>query len=150
MTAAILFRKATIDDAKMLLHWRNDPLSVKYSIIKKQVPYLVHMSWITRVLVDPAFELLIACVNHKPVGMIRFDLQPDGKKAVAIAVAPEERGKKIGFQMLSNAIKLRSKNTFIANIHNGNAASQKIFTAAGFKPTELRPYRRFVTYERIP
>ncbi|MDB5888528.1 MAG: GCN5-like N-acetyltransferase, partial [Rhodocyclales bacterium] len=60
MSADIVLRPATLQDAALLLDWRNDPLTRLSSHSADEIPLDEHLAWLNRILGDPLRQLLIA------------------------------------------------------------------------------------------
>lgn len=116
-------RPATIEDAQILFDWRNDPLTRESSISTDPVAWDDHVRWLEASLSNPNRELLVAEIDGVPVGTVRLD---DGVE-LSWTVAPSQRGKGIGKQMVSLV-----ERGSIARIKRSNVASQRIAGAAGF------------------
>lgn len=138
---SILFRPATLEDAEMLLDWRNDPVTRANSINEDEVPWEDHINWLESSLKREDRKLLIA-MNGKPVGTVRLDIRPE-ETELSWTVAPEARRSGVGYQMVSEAS--RDKTGLIAKIKRENMASQKIAARAGFylvKDDDLQEWRK--------
>jgi len=127
------FRKATIEDAELLLVWRNDPetraASRNMGIIKLED----HRVWLAGVIQNPRRYLFIAEVGKTPVGTIRAD---DGERGTELSwtVAPEARGQGHGKRMLAEFLRhscLAGEEVW-AEIKTDNPASVKMVAGLGF------------------
>lgn len=116
-------RAATIDDARILFDWRNDPLTREMSRNTAMVDWLQHIGWLTAWLARPRPNLFIAELAE-PVGTFRVD-----DDEVSYTVAPAYRGGGIGTQMLIEARKMFGP--LRAEIFERNEASIKIAERAG-------------------
>ena len=67
-------RKATFDDWKLLLNWRNDPSTRKNSFTEDKVTPLTHKLWFNDSLINPRRNISILEENEIPVGTIRADI----------------------------------------------------------------------------
>jgi RimJ/RimL family protein N-acetyltransferase len=133
-------RTATISDATVLLHWRND-LSVRaLSRRSAIISHSEHLQWLSarlkRTQLEPFF---LFEANHKAIGMCRLDIvsQFPDKYEISILVNPDEHGKGIGTRILrmtcESFFSAYPKKTIVATVHIYNLHSQKLFTNAGFK-----------------
>lgn len=133
-------RPATMEDAKLLLAWRNDPETRKASINTEEVTWDGHIAWLKRTLNDqpdpPNRYLFVAEEEGTPVGTVRLDrlAEDQGGFELSWTVAPEARGRGVGRQMVETATKLPIllSERFIARIKPDNLASLKIVAAVGF------------------
>ena len=85
-------RTATIQDAELLLEWRNDPQTRKSSHTTHEVQKEEHIAWLNLTLTNTNRRLLIAEESGVPVGTIRADYS-DGMFELSWTVAPNARGR---------------------------------------------------------
>lgn len=140
----VRMRTADIDDAAMLLDWRNDPVTREMSLQSDVVPLTQHLRWMASSLASDHRVLLIAedPTTAEPVGMCRFDLEgrPPVAAEVSINLAPPHRGRGLGVAVLSGGIRELARThpevrILTAVIRAGNAASIRLFASAGFAST---------------
>jgi RimJ/RimL family protein N-acetyltransferase len=113
---------ATMDHAKVLFDWRNDPLTKEMSRNQDAVEWGTHINWLAGRLSRP--HLYIATIDGCPVGTFRVD-----GEEISYTVAPEHRGKGVGLAMLCHA---RARfGPLRAEIFERNIASIKIAKRAG-------------------
>lgn len=114
-------RPARIEDAKTLFNWRNDELTRAMSRNPDPVEWQNHIDWLTARLsrLEPGLFIV-----EQPVGTFRID-----GDEISYTVAPEQRGKGIGTQMLRQARELFGQ--LKAEIFERNQASIKIAERAG-------------------
>lgn len=91
----MLIRPATIEDAKRLFEWRNDPVTCAMSRNTAPVNWFGHVDWLRQRLAWRAPMLFIAEVDGMPVGTFRID---GGE--ISYTIAPEHRGKGYATAML--------------------------------------------------
>lgn len=127
----IELRRATEADTERLFRWANDPETRRNSISPDSIPWEEHVAWLTKRLSDPDTLLLIAQVCGEPIGVVRFDLQPD-HAVISLTVAPEQRGKGYARAMIEAACRLVDR-PVIAHILPHNERSIAAFTRAGFR-----------------
>ncbi len=134
------FRRANLDDAKILLKWRNDPDTRVNSINMDEVFWENHLSWLEKTLKNPSRFLFVAEERGTPIGTVRADMSEDGKEfELSWTVAPEERGKGIGKRMVSLILSedfLLGKK-LKAEIKEKNIPSIKIAKSLGFQKEEV-------------
>ena len=133
----ITLRKATIDDMELTFNWRNAPENYKCFISREGVDKHTHIEWFNKILNDDKRYLLIAEIDRKPVGVLRYDIINDDSAEISIHLKPGITGKGIGTEIIvtgSTWLKHYApyiKNV-IANIIPTNIPSQKAFAKAGF------------------
>ncbi len=121
-------RPATLDDAKLLLSWRNDPATRANSRDTGVISWNSHEQWLKSVLDDGSRTILIAEVEGCPVATCRID--SDGE--LSWNVSPEHRGRGYGLEMVRMVIETSSEPRFAA-IRSSNAASLSIVKRLGFE-----------------
>ncbi|MDQ4116552.1 MAG: bifunctional UDP-2,4-diacetamido-2,4,6-trideoxy-beta-L-altropyranose hydrolase/GNAT family N-acetyltransferase, partial [Actinomycetota bacterium] len=95
-------RPATTADADMLLAWRNDPETRRWSRTPAPVHAVEHRAWLERSLASGDRMLLVVEDACGPVGTVRWDRGPHGWE-VSITVAPERRGAGLAGPVLAAA-----------------------------------------------
>ena len=133
-------RRATLDDAKMLFDWRNDPQTRANSISTGEVDWQGHVGWLDRSLSNPNRTIFIALNNEFPVGTIRFDSDPSKSEVeLSWTVAPEARGKGYGQAMVQVGTKLPALKgqKILARIKPNNLPSIRIAEKAGFRKSTV-------------
>ena len=137
-------RTANLGDAAVLLAWRNNPSVRKFSLHSGIIQNDEHLDWLTarleRVEREPFFLFVAA---HEVIGMSRLDLEFEStyKYEISILVDPNQHGKGFGTKMLNMTcgtfFSLHPDKTIVANVHQDNIVSQKLFTNAGFQLTHF-------------
>ena len=132
-------RTATLSDAYALLTWRNNPTTREFSSHSEIILSEEHMEWLRarleRVHLEPFF---IFETNHNVIGMSRLDLLSKSvdKYEFSILVDPKKHGKGVGTRILNMTCEtffsLYPDNTIVANVHQHNFVSKKLFTNADF------------------
>jgi RimJ/RimL family protein N-acetyltransferase len=150
---AITQRTATLNDADILLTWRNHPSTRKYSRQPEQISSDVHIEWLTtrlkKVQSEPFYLFL---ENSKVIGMSRLDAVSGSvhQFEISILVNPELHGKGMGTKILSwtcdSFFDLQPHHTIVAYVHRYNHISQKLFIGAGFEL--LTSPGEFLHYEK--
>ena len=145
---SVRLRPATLDDAKLLLDWRNDGTTREQSFERGEVSVDEHLRWLTATVGDPKRRLFIAEGPEGPVGTARLDFTANGRAGemslewtpsaeVSLTVAPALRahgwGTTILHALVAEAAALGRKQ-LDAHIRNQNTASLLAFIAAGFVP----------------
>lgn len=138
-TAELRIRAIAPADIEPVWLWRNDP--VTRAVAKTHVPisWQAHETWFRKRLGDNDGVSIIGEVAGEAVGIVRFDRLPDRAYLVSINLAPRWRGRGIGAQLLARACdhfeSTVGRVVLKAEIRHGNAASERIFAANGFKST---------------
>lgn len=134
--AELTVRPAAEADADRLLAWRNDPETLRWSRGSQPVARPIHREWLHNSLRSPDRLLLVVETDH-PVGTVRFD-RAGADWEVSITVAPGDRGRGLAARLLllgEGALRARhGAATILASIHEDNAASLRLFRAAGYVP----------------
>jgi spore coat polysaccharide biosynthesis predicted glycosyltransferase SpsG/RimJ/RimL family protein N-acetyltransferase len=131
-------RLATIDDASILFEWRNDASVRDVSRNSEELSWVGHVSWLERVLADPARLLFIVENNGSPIGTVRFDAQDalSGRWEVSITVSQQVRGCGMGKVVLAVGEKAllaaHPDAQLFAEMLETNEASHRLFKAAGY------------------
>ncbi len=133
-------RTATMEDADIILAWRNHPSSREFSRQTEQIHRDEHVAWLAarlkKVQMEP-FYLFIE--NNSAVGMSRLDALSESidKYEISILIDPSQHGKGLGTKILGltceTIFSLHPKHTIVAHIHEDNYSSQKLFRSAGFE-----------------
>lgn len=119
-TTSISLRPATMDDAKNLLSWKNDPVMRQFSIVTHdEIKWEDHLKWLEKNL----GKTYIITDGITDYGDMRID---DGE--VAIKLDPQYRGQGIGYK----ALRIAAVRPLKAKIVDGNVASMHLFIKCGF------------------
>ena len=136
MTETVRLRPATLEDAQQLFAWRNDPQSRAQSLQQQPVEWQAHLLWLQASLQNPDRQLYIAesaalagQEQSLLLGTVRAD-KTAGEYELSWTVAPEQRGKGWGRQMVEALIEcLPSGATYTAVVLLTNPASHRIAVA---------------------
>ena len=120
-------RKVTMDDARCLFDWRNDPATRAASVNRDPVAWEDHLAWLEASLANPLREVLIA-EDGVPLGTVRLD--KDIRTELSITLGPVARGHGQAAPMI--ALATEGLGPFVARIRPDNIASRKAFQKAGF------------------
>lgn len=131
MNENISLRLATIQDADLLLKWRNDPQTRKASHNKAEVQREEHISWLTRTLSNSSRRLYIAEENGAPVGTVRSDFS-EGVWELSWTVSPSARGRGVAKRMVA-VLANQISEPIRAEVKTGNTASARIAEYAGME-----------------
>lgn len=133
----IELRKADSSDIEFLWYLRNQPEVFKFFSSPCEVQWQEHINWIIPVILGKTHrELFVVFLGKKPAGQVRLDWQEDETVIVNISLLKDLQKQGLGAEVLKEAIKkgreLKVKN-FIAEIHQDNIVSQKLFEKLGFQ-----------------
>lgn len=130
-----LLRATQAQDAELLLRWRNDPTSVRFSRSRAAVSTTEHRAWFASRLERADRQLWIAEEEGKAVGQVRIDVS-EGVGEVAIGVDPKARGRGYAGRMLRELLALVEADglagALIAEVDERNLPSLRAFRRAGF------------------
>ncbi|MBW0105703.1 GNAT family N-acetyltransferase [Pseudonocardia sp. KRD-291] len=146
-------RPATEADAGLLLAWRNDPETRRWSRTSEEVRPEEHRAWLRRSLDRTDRLLLVVADDTGPVGTVRWDREDDDWE-VSITVAPDRRGSGLAGPLLTageHALRERTGpgTPVIAVVHADNVASARLFARAGYRPAGPADDDGFATHRRI-
>jgi len=139
----IALRLAQPADCEAVLAWRNDEETRRESHDPRSIDAESHRAWFRRVLDDPGKALLIGERGGEPIGVLRYDLQGEGARAlVSIYLVPGNGGHGLGSALLRAGSRwLREHRPAVARvraeIRPGNRRSIGAFADAGFRPDSL-------------
>jgi spore coat polysaccharide biosynthesis predicted glycosyltransferase SpsG/RimJ/RimL family protein N-acetyltransferase len=133
------YRPATLDDAGLLLAWRNDETVRRWSRSSDMIDEAQHVRWLRDTLDKPAERtLLVIERDGVAAGTVRLDHAPDHAE-ISITVAPSARGAGVGTRAIRETSELAlaafpSLRSIIAAVQEDNAGSLLAFERAGFRP----------------
>lgn len=145
-------RPVTIDDARMLLDWRNDDDTRRMSRCTGVVAWEDHLAWLANVMADSTRKLLVVESDGVPVGTVRWDHRGGIDWEVSIAVAPWCRGKGLASSVLAageRALRTGTARRLIAGISDANLASRRLFAGAGYLPYTPPDPLGFAEYAKL-
>ena len=129
------FRKTDKNDVALLYKWSNDAVVRSNSYEQSKISFADHSQWFIRKLSDGNALIVIAMINGKEAGVIRYEFDNESTK-VGVSIDPSFRGRNLASTMLrQSAIKYAETIHFpiIAFVKVGNDASVKAFKSAGYK-----------------
>ena len=137
MDKELILKEATMEDAQMLLEWRNDVQTKLASHNQDDVEKEEHLIWISRIINDPNRLLYVAWQKIKPdgvqaVGTCRADYcKLNDVYELSWTVAPHARGRGIGKRMVKLLVDMYSDKNIKAKVKEENIASRRIAKYAG-------------------
>jgi RimJ/RimL family protein N-acetyltransferase len=141
----LTLRPVQADDCHLIWQWANDSTTRASSFSTQPISWERHLAWFTTKLADPQSRYYLALdATATPIGQIRYQI--DGQFAtVSVSLAPDQRGRGYGHQIIWLASQQLFENTSVKLIHAyvkpDNIASMRAFTRAGFTDngiTEMR------------
>jgi RimJ/RimL family protein N-acetyltransferase len=148
-------RNASLNDAAVLLEWRNSLNARKFSEHSELIQIEDHLVWLSERLERITFEpFYIFELGHQLIGMSRLDFEfhSPNEFLVSILVDPVQSGKGFGKQILNMTCDIVFKShpgtTIIAKVHQDNTISQKLFVNCGFKLQ--KQVGNFLRFEKSP
>lgn len=134
----LVARAATTEDAHLLLAWRNDADTRRWSRSGDPVTPNRHAAWLTAVLSDPVRHLWVLERDGEPVATVRHDRIRQGRYEVSVTVAPHRRGEGLATEALAaagQALAQQDASPLVidAHVQQDNAASLAVFGAAGYR-----------------
>lgn len=149
MATRLMFRHARMEDAALLLGWRNDPVTREMSFNTRMITMEEHLTWLVQQLMGRSKWIYMALKNEQPVGVIRAE-ERGNIVELHITISPDHRGK--GFSTLAILWMMErlsiKKKLFVARIKDINAPSIGAFLSAGF--AEVARAEGIVTMCRAP
>ena len=154
-------RAATLEDARLLWEWRNDPATRASSRSSQEVPWEDHLVWLGDSLKRTDRMLLLVDDEAGPVGTVRWDLIRDREGGreweVSITVAPQRRRQSLarpllraGEVALSEATRSGATDVtaYLAVVHIDNDASVRLFETSAYIPDAPPDHRGFMPFRK--
>jgi UDP-2,4-diacetamido-2,4,6-trideoxy-beta-L-altropyranose hydrolase len=137
---AVGLRPARTEDCRLLWEWANEPVVRSVSFNTETIPWERHEQWFAAKLHARDCILLVAENGHgTPIGQVRCDVHGD-EGTISISMAPHCRGQGHGTRAIQKAAALLFARHGLAVLHafirEGNVASLRAFTHAGFREAE--------------
>lgn len=137
LSGPVRLRPATMEDADLLLSWRNDPAARRASFDTATVDRAGHLAWLAERLPSPSHRIWIGAVAGDPIGSVRFSIE--GHRAtISVVLSPRHRGAGLGTRLIATAsARLFGEHrvsVIEALMRPGNAASSAAFRLAGYRP----------------
>lgn len=144
MKPEIEFKPVNLEDAKTLFHWENEAENRKMCLNPDPIPWDEHLEWLKQSLANPNRRMLIAYLDHDPIGNVKSDWI-HGRAELSWGISKPFRGKGLGkwmVRLLAESI----EEPLSAKVKHENEGSKKIASFAGLK--ESRSDDRCVHFER--
>lgn len=131
-------RTVTMDDARTLLEWSNDPVTRSNSFSKEPISYETHVNWLSKKLEDECCLFLVLENNDGDLcGTIRYDLNSSQEAVISYTVSPDHRKKGYGSLLLrlgeEKACESFGNILLCGHVKADNLPSQKCFIKCGYK-----------------
>jgi RimJ/RimL family protein N-acetyltransferase len=135
----INIRSATGDDACLLWHWANDPVTRSNSFSTEPIAWDAHQQWYGKKLGSLDCRLWVMELEKIPVAQIRYErISPDTAE-ISFSVAAHMRGRGLGTLLLEMTTPMASRELGIKWVRGialrDNHASQRAFAKACFAVT---------------
>ena len=132
---AIYLREANSEDVKLLFDWANEPAVRANSLNSEPIPFETHQKWFDSQLHNPDTKMFVLTDGIKPLGQIRIQ-KKESLWEIGYSIAREQRGKKLGAEIVRLLLDKFSHYSFKAIVKQENTASIKVFENLGFESTE--------------
>ena len=157
----LVARAATLEDARLLWEWRNDPATRESSRSSEEVPWDDHLVWLRDSLSRADRMLLLVEDEAGPIGTVRWDLTQDreGEREweVSITVAPQRRRQSLARPLLragEEALSAMARSSatdvtaYLAVVHIDNDASVQLFETSAYIPDAPPDHRGFMRFRK--
>ncbi|WP_147818860.1 UDP-2,4-diacetamido-2,4,6-trideoxy-beta-L-altropyranose hydrolase [Salidesulfovibrio onnuriiensis] len=139
----ISVRPAEETDCAPIWQWANDPVSRTNSFDSSEIPWESHCKWFTAKLEQKDCRMLIGMnQNNVPVGVVRVEFVK-GEHVISVNLSPQFRGVGLGSALIKAGCEHCCRDgrmAITAYVKPENAASRKVFAAAGFLEQETLDY----------
>lgn len=136
-TSALMIRRATTADCKLLWELANDPTVRAAAFSPESILWEDHVAWFESKMKTTTCHILIGEEQGAVAGQVRVEERPDGQGELDVSVARAFRGAGVGSRLIDLAVRQIFVSTGMSRIHAyillQNAASQRAFEHAGFQ-----------------
>ena len=139
-----MFRNIRKDDCDLLFKWVNDSEVREMAFSTNAVLYEEHKKWFYNKLNSNLTHIFIACVDDKPIGQIRIDIE-DNEGIIGYSIDKNYRGQGYGSKVLKKIITV-VKDTdiniskLVGKVKHKNVKSCRAFERAGYKSIEREDF----------
>ena len=134
--SAISLRLATMEDARMVFFWRNDPFIVARGSSQKTVTWEEHLLWFRSTVNGSGRKMFIVLAKGNPVGQVRFDRVNHETCAISAYLIREFTGRGLGVEAIRKGCDALfsewSVSTIVACVREDNVSARAGFLKAGF------------------
>jgi UDP-2,4-diacetamido-2,4,6-trideoxy-beta-L-altropyranose hydrolase len=129
-------RRAAAEDKEVTFAWASDPAIRAYSFSKAAISWEGHSSWFDQKITSSSCLYLIASIDGKPVGSIRFD-KVESNLVVSYLIDKSFHGKGLGRILLAAGMRELTEEwldvqNIIGYVQPSNIPSVRIFERLGF------------------
>ncbi len=129
-------RPATLDDARLIFDWANDPQTRAASFSSSAITWENHLNWFSTKLGHPDHVFyILETPDDTPAALVRFD-HAENSAEISVNVAPEFRGQGLGSAIIARGCResFKSRSAPVhAYIKPENVASVRAFAQADFE-----------------
>ncbi|TDG37698.1 N-acetyltransferase [Pedobacter changchengzhani] len=144
-------RLATEEDVDVTFKWASDSKVRRFAIQKDAITFENHSNWFERKINADDCVYLIAEVNKKAIGSIRFDIDDKNEALLSFLLDPTFHGKGYGKEILVKGyielLKLKYISKIIGVVSINNIPSLKTFKSLDFN--QVNETEGYVTFEKI-
>lgn len=131
----ISFRKAEKEDVLNVFNWSNDSLVRGNSYDSNPIKLEEHKNWFLKKIKDQNTLFLIALVNTKPAGIVRFEIS-NKESVIGVLVSKDHRGQRLASEFLIQSAEKyfeTYRQPILAYIKKDNKASLIAFKNSGYE-----------------
>lgn len=136
MESAVTLRPATMEDAKMVFCWRNDPFIVSRGTSQRTVAWDEHLQWFYETVSGSERKMWIVLVNGEPAGQVRFDRVHQDRCTISAYLLREFTGHGWGVEAIRGGCDTLFSEwpgeEIVACVREDNASARVGFRKAGF------------------
>ena len=134
MNKSLVLRDVEASDFKVLLEWRNDNITRKYSFDSKLITNIDHDKYLTAAINNSSRSIFILEYNGLPIGTLKEDKIQNNVFEISYTISPKYRGMKFG-QVMMRLYLMERTGRFLCKVKDGNIPSIMMLKKIGFKPS---------------
>ena len=134
MNKSLVLRDVEASDFKVLLEWRNEKITRKYSFESKVISNIDHDKYLTAATKNSSRSIFILEYNGLPIGTLKEDKIQNNVFEISYTISPKYRGMKFG-QAMMRLYLLDRKGMFLCKVKDENIPSIMMLKKLGFKPS---------------
>lgn len=142
----VFLQPLSLNDARIVFGWRNDPTIIRLSSSQKNVLWEEHEDWIKNSVDNPDRQVYIIYYGKQAIGQVRFErMQETNNAVISVYLLNEFTGMGLGVLAIKSGIKAifllwNNLVQIYAYVRKDNIPSQKAFAKSGFKITPGKEY----------